>query len=71
MVRKYDPRTVEVKVRHGETMERKLPYHNVVKSLQRIGFFAGEDAIGLIAHARKIFDACGIGSARLRRTNCG
>ena len=40
---KYDPRTVEVKVRHGENVGRKLPYHNVVKSVERIRFFAEED----------------------------
>lgn len=40
---KYDPRTVEVEVEHGENAGRKLPYHNVVKSVERIGSFAEED----------------------------
>ncbi len=43
---KYDPTTVEVEVRDGENAGRKLPYRNVVKIIEKIGFFAEEDRKG-------------------------
>lgn len=39
----YDPGVVEVDVMAGENVGRRLPYQNVVKSVERIGFFEGQD----------------------------
>jgi hypothetical protein len=43
---KYDPRTVEVQITAGENAGRNLPHRNVVKDIQRIGFFSVEEADG-------------------------
>ena len=44
---RYDPRAVEVDIMAGENAERKLPYQNVVKSVDRKGFFESQDVDGM------------------------
>jgi hypothetical protein len=43
---KYDPRTVEVEVRAGENAGEKLRHRNIVKSVERVGLFDGEERNG-------------------------
>jgi hypothetical protein len=43
---KYDSKTVEVEILAGENQGRRPPYRNVVKSVERIGFFEGEETDG-------------------------
>jgi hypothetical protein len=43
---KYDPKTVKVEILTGENQGRRLPYRNVVKSVEKIGFFEGEERDG-------------------------
>jgi hypothetical protein len=40
---RYDPRTIEVPVRRGENGGRTLPHKNVVRSLQRVGTWDGNE----------------------------
>jgi hypothetical protein len=39
---RYDPRVIAVPVRAGENEGRTLPHKNVVRSLTRIGAWAGQ-----------------------------
>jgi hypothetical protein len=42
---RYDPRTIEVAVRHGENSGRMLPHKDVVREMILLGQWRGEAAI--------------------------
>jgi hypothetical protein len=42
---RYDPRTIEVAVRHGENSGRTLPHKDVVREMILLGHWCGEAAI--------------------------
>jgi hypothetical protein len=42
---RYDPRTIEVAVRHGENSGRTLPHKDIVGEMILLGHWCGEAAI--------------------------
>jgi hypothetical protein len=42
---RYDPRTIEVAVRHGENSGRTLPHKDVVREMILLGHWWGEAAM--------------------------
>ena len=57
---KYDPRAVQVGILAGENAGRSLPYQNLVRSIERVGFFGAEESQGSF-----LVDMVGRGDLRL------
>ena len=42
MLVRYDPRTLDVEVRHGENAGKTLPHKNIVREMVRLGGWNGQ-----------------------------
>lgn len=52
---RYDPRTLDVRIRHGENGGRTLPHKNIVKELTRLGtWYGGHESYTLPERANPV-----------------